>query len=72
MVGRKGEKMLGPRLLTRFIRRLRRSSCRRSLLTWRPWVLLLAGEMTGEMIGTIGMMTGEETRREVLEVRLVS
>ena len=72
MVGRKGEKTLVPRLLTRFIRRLRRSSWSKSLHTCPQGVLLLAGEMTtGGMIETIGMMTEEEVRREVQEeVRL--
>ena len=60
MDGKREERTLVQRLLTRFTRRLKRSSWNRSLHIWHLWDHLLIGEMTG---GTTEMTIDEEVRK---------
>lgn len=57
--------MLVLKLLTRFIKRSKRSNWNRSLHTWHQWALHLTGETTEEMTGMTEMMTGDVVRKVV-------
>jgi len=70
MAGRRGEKMLVLKLLTRFTKRLKRSSWNKSSHTWHLWALHRTGETTEEMTG-MKEMTTEDAARKAVQVVVV-